>query len=55
MEKNAATTTDPVQSDDGENTPIEVAESGAFDDKATKRLLRKLDWNIIPFMSLIYL
>jgi len=31
---------------------IEVA---GWDEKSTKRLLRKLDWHIIPFMSLIYL
>jgi hypothetical protein len=34
---------------------IEVAESQPFDQNATKKLLRKLDWHIIPFMSLIYL
>ena len=26
-----------------------------FDEAATKRLLRKLDWNIVPFLSLLYL
>lgn len=26
-----------------------------YDAHATKKLLRKLDWHIIPFMSLIYL
>lgn len=26
-----------------------------WDQKATKRLLWRLDWHIIPFMSLIYL
>lgn len=30
-------------------------EAQGYDQKATKALLRKLDWNIIPFMSLIYL
>jgi hypothetical protein len=30
-------------------------ETQGFDESATKRLLRKLDWHIIPFMSLIYL
>ena len=30
-------------------------ESQGFDHVATKKLLRKLDWHIIPFMSLIYL
>lgn len=27
----------------------------AYDHAATKKLLRRLDWHIIPFMSLIYL
>ena len=30
-------------------------ESQGYDAAATKKLLRKLDWHIIPFMSLIYL
>ena len=30
-------------------------EPQGYDAKATKRLLRNLDWHIIPFMSLIYL
>jgi hypothetical protein len=30
-------------------------ETQGFDGKATKKLLRRLDWHIIPFMSLIYL
>ncbi|KAJ4984597.1 high-affinity nicotinic acid transporter [Stagonosporopsis vannaccii] len=30
-------------------------ENQGFDPVATKKLLRKLDWHIIPFMSLIYL
>ena len=30
-------------------------EPQGFDQAATKKLLRKLDWHIIPFMSLIYL
>jgi hypothetical protein len=30
-------------------------ETQGFDEPATKKLLRKLDWHIIPFMSLIYL
>ena len=34
--------------------PGEVEVQG-FDAGATKKLLRKLDWHIIPFMSLIYL
>jgi hypothetical protein len=31
------------------------AESQGFDAAGTKKLLRKLDWHLIPFMSLIYL
>lgn len=34
---------------------IDAIESQDFDAPATNRLLRKLDWHIIPFMSLIYL
>lgn len=30
-------------------------ESLPWDKKSTAKLLRKLDWNIIPFMSLVYL
>lgn len=34
---------------------IADAEVQGWDEKATKRLLWRLDWHIIPFMSLIYL
>lgn len=34
---------------------IGEVESQGYDAAATKKLLRKLDWHIIPFMSLIYL
>ncbi|KUI71877.1 hypothetical protein VM1G_07478 [Cytospora mali] len=34
---------------------VDITEAAVYDQKATKRLLRKLDWHIIPFMSLIYL
>jgi len=40
-------------------TAVDVAsgdvELQGYDEHATKKLLRKLDWHIIPFMSLIYL
>jgi hypothetical protein len=40
-------------------TAVDVAAGDAelqgYDALATKKLLRKLDWHIIPFMSLIYL
>ncbi|KAL8397215.1 hypothetical protein RB594_004073 [Gaeumannomyces avenae] len=35
--------------------PMVTVEAQGFDEHATKKLLRKLDWHIIPFMSLIYL
>lgn len=38
----------------GDITPDGLEPQG-YDEKATKRLLRKQDWHIIPFMSLIYL
>lgn len=34
---------------------INITETAGYDDRATKKLLRRLDWHIIPFMSLIYL
>ncbi|RPA85958.1 MFS general substrate transporter [Ascobolus immersus RN42] len=44
----------------GDATPsgsVESADSsmGAFDEARTKTLLRKLDWNLVPFLSLLYL
>jgi hypothetical protein len=32
-----------------------LTEAQGFDQKATRRLVRKLDWHLIPFLSLIYL
>lgn len=29
--------------------------AGGFDEKATKALLRKIDWTLIPFLALLYL
>lgn len=26
-----------------------------YDEKTTKRLVRKMDWNLLPFLSLLYL
>lgn len=34
---------------------VDSIEPQGFDAPATTRLLRKLDWHILPFMSLIYL
>ena len=33
----------------------DTPQSQPFDQAATKRLLRKLDWHLIPFLTLIYL
>jgi hypothetical protein len=34
---------------------IDYTEAQGFDLAATKKLIRKLDWHLIPFLSLIYL
>jgi hypothetical protein len=41
----------------GDVTPdsVESADHPSFDPKRTKKLLRKLDWNIVPFLALLYL
>lgn len=42
---------------DGDLTPssLELAEGAHFDAARTKKLLRKLDWHLIPFLTLLYL
>jgi hypothetical protein len=45
------TTIAPISSD----VSLEDVEPQGYDAVATKKLLRKLDWHLIPFMSLIYL
>lgn len=49
-EKNADSTANSTKL-----TVIDITEAAGYDHKATRNLLRKLDWHIIPFMSLIYL
>lgn len=48
-----------MEKKDAAETSVDVlagdVELQGYDKHATKKLLRKLDWNIIPFMSLIYL
>ena len=51
MEKNFTSEADVAIAYTSE-TPTE---SNAFDAQGTKQLLRKLDWHLIPFLSLIYL
>lgn len=55
-EKKESTSPLEVSQAESVEVPITAAvETQGFDEHATKRLLRKLDWHIIPFMSLIYL
>lgn len=47
-----------VNESDGASTPIsgDISSTAAgFDQVSTKKLLRKLDWHIVPFLSLLYL
>jgi hypothetical protein len=46
--------TDKGQNPVFESTPSEDASVG-FDEKSTKRLLRKIDLALIPLLSLLYL
>lgn len=34
---------------------VEYVEAQGFDEKATKKMIRRIDWHLIPFLSLIYL
>jgi hypothetical protein len=34
---------------------VDSIEAQGFDEARTKKLVRKLDWHLIPFLSLIYL
>ncbi|KAI1012768.1 hypothetical protein LB504_008481 [Fusarium proliferatum] len=38
-----------------DNAKISLAEGAVFTEADTKRLIRKIDWSIIPFVSLLYL
>jgi len=39
----------------GSSSPPEYNEAPEFDERRTKTLLRKLDWHLVPFLSLLYL
>lgn len=41
--------------DTSASNSVDIVESQGFDEKATKKLVRRLDWHLIPFLSLIYL
>lgn len=34
---------------------ISSLETGSWDDASVKRLVRKIDWRLIPFLALLYL
>ncbi|KAG5765319.1 hypothetical protein H9Q72_006616 [Fusarium xylarioides] len=38
-----------------DNAKVSLAEGAGFTEADTKRLIRKIDWSIIPFVSLLYL
>ena len=38
-----------------EQLELRGLESAGFDERATKKLLRKIDWVLIPFLALLYL
>lgn len=40
---------------DGTATPVSLESGPGFDAVATKKLLRKLDWHLVPFLALLYL
>jgi hypothetical protein len=46
-----------AQHADGATTPstMEAAEGPLFDAARTKKLLRKMDWHLVPFLALLYL
>jgi len=43
------------QTDVSPSSSVEVIEAQGFDQQTTKKLIRKIDWHLIPFLSLIYL
>jgi hypothetical protein len=45
------TSGDPLSTDDDP----QLVSHAIFDEKATRRLLRKIDFTLIPFLSLLYL
>lgn len=42
---------------DSSTTPstLESSEGPVFDAARTKKLLRKMDWHLVPFLALLYL
>lgn len=54
-EKIAETTSSSHEVSTATSIDIAEAEAQGFDAAATKKLVRKLDWHLIPFLALIYL
>jgi hypothetical protein len=54
-EKKNQLASEAILARDGSSYSINNVESQGFDERATKKLIRKLDWHLIPFLSLIYL
>jgi MFS family permease len=46
---------DKARSNDSTGNDVKVELVSTFDQQQTKRLLRKIDWHLIPFLSLLYL
>lgn len=40
---------------DHDDKSVSLDEAVPFDQQATKTLLRKLDWHLVPFLALLYL
>jgi hypothetical protein len=55
MEGNEKVRFGPVTDSTVSSPSIESAEGQRFDRERTKKLLRKMDWNIVPFLALLYL
>ncbi len=47
----------PVESEiiPSSDSEVDVSSAEGFDTKATRRLLRKLDFRLVPFLALLYL
>ena len=54
MEKTEQTT-EKAEADLYEGNSSDGLDGPGFDDKETKKLLRKIDWHLIPFLALLYL
>ena len=51
----ALTKPEHITDTDGTSTPESLEAGPGFDETRTKKLLRKLDWHLVPFLALLYL